>query len=127
MAGSIEIRQWLDLIEAIQTPWGISKSSLFDASVTEMTARVPDLAAKVKRFIDIKLPNPLNRDALVGKHDRPFTGAMVGYWHCHVATDAILIYRLENRSVQLCLVCQHKDLEGKRLGVTVKRLRAATI
>lgn len=89
-----------------------------------MMARVPDLDTKLARFLAIKLPNPLSRDALFGKHDRPFTGPLVGYWHCHMAADAILIYRLRDRSVQLMLICQHGEIEGKRLKATARRLAA---
>ena len=121
MAGP-SIRHWLNLVlEALQ-PWGVSKTDLFDQSLREMAAKVPDLRDRLKRFIDIKLPNPLSRDALVGKHDRPFTALLVGYWHCHLSRDAILIYRLQDRCVQLVMICQHSDIEGKRLVATARKV-----
>jgi mRNA-degrading endonuclease YafQ of YafQ-DinJ toxin-antitoxin module len=122
MAGSSIIRTWLDLIEAIQNPWTIDPTDLFNESFRAMLTRVPDLRDRLKRFADIKLPNPISRDALVGKHDRPFTGLLVGYWHCHLAPDAVLIYRLKNHAVQLLLVCQHQDIEGKRAKAVLKTL-----
>ena len=118
------IRFFLDLIEAAQAPWGVSKTSLFDQSVQVMLPKVPDLRERLQRFIDLKLPNPLDPNAKAGKHDRPFTNILVGFWHCHLAPDAILVYRLANRSIQLVLVCQHADIEGKRLMQTAKRLAA---
>jgi mRNA-degrading endonuclease YafQ of YafQ-DinJ toxin-antitoxin module len=121
MAGAI-LRHYIDLIEAVTAPWGVSYSDLFQASLITMLPKVPDLPDRLKRFISIKLPNPMDRNALVGKHDRPFTGPLVGFWHCHLAPDAILIYRLQNRSVQLVAICQHADIEGKRAKTMAKRL-----
>jgi mRNA-degrading endonuclease YafQ of YafQ-DinJ toxin-antitoxin module len=121
MAGSA-LRYLIDLIEAAQAPWGISKTTLFDDSLQTMLARVPDLRDRLKRFIAIKLPNPLSPHALAGKHDRPFTAVLVGFWHCHLAADAILIYRLDRHTVQLVMLCQHAEIEGKRQKSVAKRL-----
>lgn len=121
MAGSI-LRYYIGLVEAITAPWGASYGDLFQASLLAMLPKVPDLSDRLKRFIAIKLPNPMDRHALVGKHDRPFTGPLVGFWHCHLAADAILIYRLHNRCVQLNMICQHADIEGKRAKAVAKRL-----
>ena len=111
--GSV-IRRWLDLIEAVQAAWGIARGPQFEASLRQMMARVPDLPERLARFTSIKLPNPLSRDAVVGKNDAALT-LLPGYWHCHLAPDAILIYRLRNRAVELVLICQHDDIQGKRI------------
>jgi mRNA-degrading endonuclease YafQ of YafQ-DinJ toxin-antitoxin module len=121
MAGSA-IRYYLDLIEAAQSPWGISRTNLFDTSLKAMLAKVPDLRDRLKRFIDIKIPNPIGSQALVGKHDRPFTAELAGFWHCHLAKDLILIYRLHARSVQLVLLCQHAEIEGRHLQTMSRKL-----
>jgi hypothetical protein len=39
-----------------------------------------------------------------------------------LAADAILIYRLKDRAIQLITICQHVDIEGKRLKVMAKKL-----
>jgi mRNA-degrading endonuclease YafQ of YafQ-DinJ toxin-antitoxin module len=122
MAEANVIRSIIDLIEAAQAPWTISKTPAFDASIQVMLPKVHDLRERLQRFIDIKLPNPLAATARAGKNDRPFTALLVGFWHCHLAPDAILIYRLANHSIQLILVCQHADIEGKRLQQMGKRL-----
>lgn len=119
-AGSL-IRQWLDLLEAIETPWVIARGRLFDQSLEQMATKVPDLRERLARFATVKLPNPLSREAVFGKHDTAFT-LMPGFRHCHLAPDAILIYRLVGRCVQLVLICQHHDIEGKRIRALGKRL-----
>ena len=111
----------IDLLEA-EAPWGVSKSSLFDASFSAMLPRVSDLRQRLARFLDIKLPNPLSPTARVGKSDSPLKPPFQGLWHCHLAPDVILIYRLINRSIQLMLICQHADIEGKRMKVTARTL-----
>jgi mRNA-degrading endonuclease YafQ of YafQ-DinJ toxin-antitoxin module len=116
------IRAYLALIEAAQAPWGISRTDLFDTSFQAMLTKVPDLRERLTRFTAIKLPNPLSATAQAGKHDRPFTAVLVGFWHCHLAADLILIYRLHNRCVQLVLLCQHADIEGKRAKAMAKKL-----
>jgi mRNA-degrading endonuclease YafQ of YafQ-DinJ toxin-antitoxin module len=116
------IRAYLALIEAAQAAWGVSRTDLFDTSLQAMLMKVPDVRERLTRFIGIKLPNPLSNTALAGKHDRPFTGPLVGFWHCHLAADLILIYRLQDRCVQLVLLCQHADIEGKRAKTIAKKL-----
>jgi mRNA-degrading endonuclease YafQ of YafQ-DinJ toxin-antitoxin module len=123
VVGAAALRAYIDLIEAAQQPWGISRTPLFDESFQRLRTKYPDLGERLQRFIDIKLPDPIT--ARAGKHDRPFTAMLVGFWHCHLAPDAILIYRLANRSIQLVLVCQHADIEGKRLRQTARKLGAA--
>lgn len=125
MAEAELIRALIDLIEAVQAPWGVSKTPLFDPSMQTMLPKVPDLRDRLQRFINIKLPNPIDPHAKAGKHDRPFTHVLVGFWHTHLAPDAILIYRLINRTIQLVAVCQHADIEGRRLEQMAKKLTVA--
>jgi len=102
-------------------PWGITKTAFFDESFAAMLTKVPDLRDRLKKFIEVKSPNPMmNR---FGKHDSPFTNDQLrGILHCHLAPDVILLYRLTNRTIQLMMVCQHADIEGKRLKQTIRRL-----
>lgn len=57
-----------------------------------------------------------------GKHDGPMSGPLSHFLHCHLRDDAILIYKLKNRSIYLVCVVQHADIEGKRLKLTAKRV-----
>ena len=122
MFGWPSLRYFIDLIEAADTPWGVSKTPAFDPSFNAMLPKVPDLDERLARFLNIKLPNPLSPTAKAGKNDRPFTVPLQPFWHAHLAPDAILIYRLLNRTIQLVLVCQHADIEGKRMKLMAKRL-----
>ncbi len=118
------LRHYIDLIEDVQAgPWGITKTALFDETFSSMLTKVPDLRERLKKFIEVKSPNPMmNR---YGKNDGPFTHSQLrGILHCHLAPDAILLYRLLNRTIQLMMVCQHADIEGRRLKQTIRRLAA---
>jgi mRNA-degrading endonuclease YafQ of YafQ-DinJ toxin-antitoxin module len=120
------LRFLIDLIEAAEAPpWGVTKSPLFDASFSAMLPKAPDLPERLARFLDIKLPNPLSPTARAGKADSALKPPFQGLWHCHLAPDVILIYRLVNRSIQLMLICQHADIEGKRMKATARTLAQA--
>lgn len=120
MAEPVLIRHYIDLIEAAQRPWNIERSPLFDESLASMRAVFPDIKDKLQKFIAVKLEDPLS--TRYGKHDRPMTGILVGFWHCHLRDDAILIYNLKNRNVQLVYLCPHSEIEGKHERRTAKRL-----
>lgn len=107
-----------DLLEAVE--WGVSKSPIFEQSLKNNLKTFPDLKEKLAKFIDVKLPNPLSTK--YGKHDRPMTGELVGFWHCHLRDDAVLIYTLKNRNINLIYIATHAELEGKRLRRTGKKL-----
>ena len=118
------LRFYIDLIEAAQAPpWrAAAVGPYFKASLDAMEKKYPDLLARLDRFIDVKVPNPLA--AKYGKTDGPFSDYLRGFWHCHLAPDAILIYRLRNRTVELALICQHDDLSRKRIKTLDKQLAA---
>jgi mRNA-degrading endonuclease YafQ of YafQ-DinJ toxin-antitoxin module len=103
--------------------WGFTYSHLFQSSLIDGTRVFADLPTKVERFVSLKKDNPLS--SLYGKHDRPCTGELVGFWHCHLRDDAVLIYKLMNRCVHLICIIKHADMEGRRLKNTSARIRLA--
>lgn len=115
------LRRFIDLIEN-QQPWGITRTAIFDESLRDNLKEYPDLKERLLRFIEQKSPNPLQ--TRYGKHDRPFTGPLVGFAHCHLRPDAILIYTLANRCINLIMMCSHSEIEGKRMKSTRKKLSA---
>lgn len=121
MAGE-RLRTLIDLIEAAQSPWGISQSPIFADSLVEHQRVFPDLKEKLAKFVSVKLPNPLAPHAKYGKHDSPMTGPLVGFWHCHLRDDAILVYNFNNRCVNLVVIVSHAEIEGKRAKLTGKRI-----
>lgn len=124
MARLASLRHYIDVVKALfeaQQPWGVSQSDMFEDSLKDNMIVFPDLREKLAKFVDVKCDNPLM--ARYGKHDRPFTGPLVGFWHCHLRDDAILIYNLKNRCVNLVAIVKHSDIEGKRAVKTGKRLR----
>jgi len=123
----LSLRHFINLIEAAgkkggqpQKPWGIFHSSIFDSSMMEHLRVFPDLGEKLAKFIEVKLDNPLVNK--YGKHDRPMTGPLVGFWHCHLRDDAILIYNFKDRDIQLVCIVSHAEIEGKRTKAVVKRI-----
>lgn len=115
MAG-YSLRELIDLIEGkikpSAEPWTVSQSDTFADSMARIKITFPDIQDKLEKFIDVKIPNPLaNR---YGKHDGPMTGPLIGFFHCHLRDDALLIYRLVQRSIFLVSVVTHADTEGKR-------------
>lgn len=109
-----------DLLIESQQDWTVARSDIFDASLDENTRVFPDLPAKLMKFLEVKGDNPLMRR--YGKHDGPMTGKLKGFYHCHLRDDAVLIYKLERRTIFLVCIVAHADIEGKRLGMTSRRL-----
>ena len=70
--------------------WKISYSPVFLDSFERNQIVFNDLGTKLERFLTVKTQNPLSNR--YGKHDRPMTGALTGFWHCHLRDDAVLIY-----------------------------------
>lgn len=122
MLGLIElIELYEEELNEDSTPWTISKTSIFDESLINMIKKYGDLKEKLSKFVQVKAANPLQER--YGKHDRPLTGPLVGFWHCHLRADAILIYKLEkNRSINLVYLCTHAEIEGNRLKKAAKKL-----
>jgi mRNA-degrading endonuclease YafQ of YafQ-DinJ toxin-antitoxin module len=104
------------------TEWGVLHSNMFEVSLREHMVVFPDLPEKLAKFLEVKMENPLT--ARYGKHDRPFTGPLVGFWHAHLRDDAILIYNLKNRCVHLVCICSHAEMEGKRAVKLGKKIAA---
>lgn len=107
------------LFEA-QAPWTVTTTPLFEASLRAHLRVFPDLREKLAKFIDTKIANPLA--SRYGKHDRAFTGPLVGFNHCHLRDDAILIYNLKNRSINLVCIVSHSEIEGKRMKAVISRI-----
>jgi mRNA-degrading endonuclease YafQ of YafQ-DinJ toxin-antitoxin module len=135
MAGSITeiIRQYINLVtesldegklkqrqpqQPVTAPpsneFGVVQGKHFEDSLKRCEKVFPDLREKLKKFLTVKRDDPLR--SRYGKHDGPFaTGTpLAGYMHCHLRDDAILIYTLKNRNINLLLICNHADIEGKR-------------
>jgi mRNA-degrading endonuclease YafQ of YafQ-DinJ toxin-antitoxin module len=123
-SAALSLRGFIDIIhsllfEAVQE-WTMSKTDIFDESLREHSRVFPDLNDKLMKFIDVKSPNPMmNR---YGKHDSPFTATLKGFYHTHLRDDAILIYKLEQRTIVLVLIVSHAEIEGKRLQKMAKKL-----
>ncbi len=114
------LRHYIDLVEGNAQEWGVSYTPLFNDALKRHRQTFPDLPEKIQKFIDVKLQNPLSMR--YGKHDRPFTGPLVGFWHCHLRDDAILIYNLKNRALNLVVIVSHNEIEGKRAKSVVNQL-----
>ena len=136
MAGSITeiIRQYINLVNEsldeakikhkqqasapqpqANAEFGVVEGKHFAASLTKAEKIFPDLKEKLKKFLEVKKSDPLR--GRYGKHDGPFaTGTpLAGYMHCHLRDDAILIYTMKNRNINLLLICSHAEIEGKRI------------
>lgn len=118
------IRHYLTLLED-KGAWGVSYSDIFADSLRENTVIFADLPDRVEKFIEAKSADPLS--VRYGKHDRPMTGALVGFWHTHLKDDAVLVYNLVNRCVNLVYIAKHSEIEGNRLRKTAERLAAYNV
>lgn len=103
--------------------WSIVKSSIFDASLAKAKRVFPNIDEKLSRFVEIKLPNPIDRNNRYGKHDGPMSAALAGYNHCHLRDDAVLIYTIRGRSIFLLDIVTHSEIEGKAALKVAKRLK----
>lgn len=133
MAGQTEeFRRLITLVESLdearapQEPvtFGIMKSRDFEESLKRNMKVFPDLAEKLKKFLEVKLSDPMK--ARYGKHDSPFKPGtpLAGFMHCHLRDDAVLIYSLKNRNVNLLYICTHAEMEGKNTNKLAKRITA---
>jgi mRNA-degrading endonuclease YafQ of YafQ-DinJ toxin-antitoxin module len=120
MAALHSLRHYIDIVSGLfeakqkqrdDSPWGVSYTPLFAPSLLHHQKKFRDLSDKVEKFIDLKTPNPMANK--YGKHDSPFTGPLVGFFHTHLRDDAILIYNLQNRCVNLIMIVNHAEIEGK--------------
>lgn len=116
-----------DLLEKINPvqAWGITRSNIFEDSLKRSMQNsrgggYTDLPQKIAKFLEVKIQNPLSNT--YGKHDRPMTGELSGFWHCHLREDAILIYNLVNHCINLVYIVNHSEMEGKELKRTSKKL-----
>lgn len=122
MAGET-LRGFIDICEGkTSAPWGVSVSPMFAETVLQTRKIFPDIEERIKKFVAVKTPNPIDPNNRYGKHDRQFTGPLVGFWHCHLRDDAILIYKLANHAIFLIAVVSHADIEGKRAQKMAKKL-----
>lgn len=102
------------------TTWTITKTDIFDESLARHSVVFPDLPEKLNKFAGLKRENPIR--ARYGKHDSPLSSRLVGFWHCHLRDDAVLIYNLVNRAINLVCIVSHAEIEGRRLGTMAERL-----
>ena len=117
------LRLFIDLVEgkpAPQQAWGVAVTPLFTETLKRQRMVFRDLDDRLKKFVDFKLENPLTNR--YGKHDRPFTGPLIGFSHCHLRDNAILIYSLKNHTVNLIAVVSHSEIEGKRVKSILQQL-----
>lgn len=105
---------------ASSSNWRFECSDLFQDSLAANTVIFADLPERLRRFIEVKLPNPMN--ARYGKHDRQLTARLKGFWHTHLRDDAVLIYHLKDRCLTLVYIAKHSEIEGKRLNKLADRL-----
>lgn len=124
MVGFPSLRALINLIEGKSPPepWSVSVSPLFKDSLNKTRGIFPDIDDKLKKFIEVKSPNPLQNR--YGKHDSPMTGQLKGFYHAHLRDDAIIIYTLKNRAINLICIVSHAEIEGGRLKKIAKVLSA---
>lgn len=106
--------------DAQRSEWAITKTDIFDDSLARHSVVFPDLPEKLDKFKGVKRENPIR--ARYGKHDGPLTYRLVGFWHCHLRDDAVLIYNLVNRAINLVCIVSHAEIEGRRLCATAEKL-----
>jgi len=113
-------RSLYQLVIEAQQPWGVSKTDIFDESLRRHMRVFRDLDVKLAKFLEVKIDNPMmNR---YGKHDGPFSGPLVGFHHCHLRDDAILIYNLANRCINLVLIVSHAEIEKRAAVATANKI-----
>lgn len=122
-----QLRRLRDLIALAEAPkeppkpWSVSRSSIFDESLAHHSRKFKDLPDKLAKFLQVKSDNPLQNR--YGKHDGPFTGPpLLGFNHCHLRDDAVLIYHLANRCINLIVIVNHAEIEGKRMRQTANTI-----
>lgn len=102
--------------------WSVTHSPIFQESLERNAIVFSDLPEKLRKFKEVKGTDPLRNR--YGKHDAPMTGAFKGFFHAHLRDDAILIYKLRDRKLDLVYISSHAEIEGKRCRVTRQRLEA---
>lgn len=102
--------------------WSFTHSPFFQESLERNAIVFNDLPAKLEKFKGVKAQDPLRNK--YGKHDSPFTGPLKGFYHAHLRDDAIIIYKLKDRAVDLVYISTHAEIEGKRRRSMVNRLSA---
>lgn len=100
--------------------WDISMSPIFEESLRRNTTVFRDLPQKLEKFVQLKVADPVRNK--YGKHDRPMKGDLSGFWHAHLRDDAVVIWNLRNRCVNLVYIACHAEIEGKRLKLTERKL-----
>ncbi len=119
------MRNMMEIVEgrvADTRPWAIERVPLFKETHDKARTVFPDIDSKLEKFIDLKLPNPIDPSRRFGKHDSPFSALLKGFWHCHLRDDAVLIYKLQDRKIKLIAVVPHADMERSRLRLLAKKL-----
>lgn len=100
--------------------WSIREAVGFRDSLIRNAKIFPDLPEKLAKFIEVKACDPLH--GRYGKHDKRMTGPLSGFYNCHLKDDAVLIYKVKDRTIVLIYVAAHAELEGRRLANTARRL-----
>lgn len=107
------------LIESVE-PVTFTMGKLFLESFKEMKKTYPNLDKKYESFIGRKTENITNK---FGTHDYQFVGGLSEFRHCHLMHDAILIYRIQKRNIELLYVCKHDEIKTRNIDRLIKRLR----
>jgi addiction module RelE/StbE family toxin len=85
----------------------------FDKILTKFCKKHPGVAAAYGQFLMAKLkrpPEPLKRSM----RDHKLSGPLNGFWECHLAGDACLLYTDRGDVVTVIAIVDHDDMEGPK-------------
>jgi addiction module RelE/StbE family toxin len=98
-------------------------SPIFKASWQKYLKIYPDIKAAMTEFNRHKRETPPKQLPAKMK-DHKLDGPFRGFYDCHLADDAILLYRpLPDGGIKLITMCEHADLRGPRAKALVKRIK----
>lgn len=96
----------------------------FEDSYIEKKESHPGMDAKYDEFVRVK---SADINARFGSKDYPFNSKgnanLAGYMHCHLAGDALLIYRRDGNSIVMVYVATHREINEKNAKTTVKKFK----
>ena len=103
-------------------PWTAEYSPLFLDSLAATKRIFPDIGDKLAKFLEYKLQNPVGSP--YGKHDKTMAGGspLAGFRDCHLRDDAVLIYKLQGRSIFLIKIVSHAEMEGRKQMLLARQL-----
>lgn len=123
----VSLRELINIVEGKKAvgnngPWTVEETPFFEASVLATKKIFPDIGAKLHKFLEYKLQDPIRNP--YGKHDKPFAGGspLEGFRDCHLRDDAVLIYKLRGRAILLVKIISHAEMEGRKQLLLAKQL-----